>query len=1037
METQLTSSELSGVTNTELSKAWHILSLLLRISRPARPVELASRCNLFSASPDFVEYLCSIPISPLFLTSDLFVTPSLVAFAAFGNFLSNFNLIAAFLPPIGFGFRGRKRMWEEVVLTYHRRRKRPKLDFECLPVAKKRVFLHTADGDEEDRIVLALPDRIQTACAKVNFHTDDGMCSRINTQPGETSVMAVDSGNLNELMVRTSLLINSKPVEDESKKDTDMFVNRKEHKYVYTPEYHHGFFSPERFLHVHNSIAAEKIMAFRPHSEPSLLTNVTENSSVLREAPMDRTNSTGRININTLSCLEVDEQIRISPVEAENVHALEVDEQIRISPVETENVHACKTTNVRTVERIVEGREEQLTDCCIFCLPTNSAEVDVQPKDDVKRMSRCDDMMPSLHREKTTVHMESQAMLSAAVLSAGERQLTDPTAKLKAVQKDALNPRTGVYHRTPEKSKAIGAITEQQQRRRNKNPIFAKQMLKQNCDRNMYTKENRGNSKEKRDKSLSHTLNNQLEPKALPNFESFAVEEEEGSGGYGTVYRVQRKNDGVTFAIKCPHANANRHHVHNELKMLERFGGKNFIIKYEGSFKSGNSDCIVLEHVKHDRPEVLKREIDVFQLRWYGYCMFRALAGLHRQGIVHRDVKPGNFLFSRKVNKGYLIDFNLAMDLHHKYGTSDKSKLGYDMSFDHVPVPRPKSLLSAKSTKLLTANSLEAVNQEARKGPRSRVLPNNLKKKAVDQKEILTNLSNRNMVKSQGADGSGITSAKDATSARTPSAERFREPMPCQGRKELISLVQEALQAPNHEAVSRPTSKRKRVAAPPGKVDRKFVYLTPMPLHCTGIAVAGAGLLTNKGDGKNKKEGPCVGTKGFRAPEVLFRSQFQGPKVDIWSAGVTLLYLMVGRTPFVGDPEQNIKDIAKLKGSEDLWEVAKLHNRESSFPTELFDIQSLPSMKLREWCEQNSKRPDFLKTIPRPLFDLVDKCLTVNPRSRISAEEALNHEFFAPCHEGLRKQRLLRQGLSSDSGTSHLLQSQTFEASHEQLQSAS
>ncbi|KAK9273516.1 hypothetical protein L1049_018326 [Liquidambar formosana] len=100
---------------------------------------------------------------------------------------------------------------------------------------------------------------------------------------------------------------------------------------------------------------------------------------------------------------------------------------------------------------------------------------------------------------------------------------------------------------------------------------------------------------------------------------------------------------------------------------------------------------------------------------------------------------------------------------------------------------------------------------------------------------------------------------------------------------------------------------------------------------------------------------------------------------------------MVGRTPFVGDPEQNIKDIAKLRGSEDLWEVAKLHDRESSFPVELFDIKYLPSVELQNWCKINTKRPDFFKLIPRSLFDLVDKCLTVNPRQRISAEEALRH----------------------------------------------
>lgn len=39
------------------------------------------------------------------------------------------------------------------------------------------------------------------------------------------------------------------------------------------------------------------------------------------------------------------------------------------------------------------------------------------------------------------------------------------------------------------------------------------------------------------------------------------------------------------------------------------------------------------------------------------YCFYSA----NVKGVVHRDVKPGNFLFSRKSREGYLIDFNLAM----------------------------------------------------------------------------------------------------------------------------------------------------------------------------------------------------------------------------------------------------------------------------------------------------------------------------------------------------------------------------------------
>ncbi|KAL2626292.1 hypothetical protein AAZV13_07G103100 [Glycine max] len=570
------------------------------------------------------------------------------------------------------------------------------------------------------------------------------------------------------------------------------------------------------------------------------------------------------------------------------------------------------------------------------------------------------------------------------------KRLLKSSSILKGGQKNDLHPKSQILKESLASNK-FGNVPKNVDQCRNDQKLTAR---KQNRNENM---------------AGIIATTTKVEKRAYPSFEAFTIEEEEGSGGYGTVYRAQRTTDGKRVAIKCPHSNAHKNHVNNERNMLERFGGKNYIIRYEGSLKNGNSDCFVLEHVDHDRPEVLKKEIDIVQLQWYGYCMFRALYCLHKEGVVHRDVKPGNFLYSRKLSKGYLIDFNLAMDLKQKHNVGSKSKPSLDASSNVIsfssgsaPLVRDKNLGGSKS---LPSNKRALADYK-----NYSELNRNAKEKAYTvHLKNCPDKAGGSFLRAQGTDGSGITSAKDA-STRTASAERLREPLPSHGRKELISLVN-TMKCANSSTIG-PSSQRKRVTAPSSKADDNIFYITPMPLHSSTV---GGGLLRSKGDGK-KKEGSCVGTKGFRAPEVLLRSQHQGHKIDIWSAGVTLLYLVIGKTPFTGDPEQNIKEIVKLRGSEEFWEVAKLHDRELSFPVELLNDRYLQSWDLEGWCKVHTKRPEFLEQIPKSLFDLIDKCLTVNPRNRLSAEDVLRHEFFDSVNESLRKKRMIHRhrALGSD-----------------------
>ncbi|KVH91982.1 Protein kinase, catalytic domain-containing protein [Cynara cardunculus var. scolymus] len=945
-------TELS-IANTELeNRAWSLFAILLSIGHPVPPIHLASRCTSFDASLEFVEFVCSMPDSPLSLTIDGLVTVSSGVCIGLKRFLWNSTLGLKILAPRGIktGECWRKRASEDVEITYYRKRRR---------------LCPNGATEKADQTDLAMPFRISNACGKVYIHVDDDTVRSVIMKASNQSVGISNDSRPDKVTVKMPSLINfnARPLnygskgKHEGEREMGTLLSMKEHgsknnflgndSYIRFPSPSKTISGGDYFQYQSSShltassivriedIKGEKCSLSKKCSTScqtddnkkvlSLVNAwIDERSSrannnslerhrlvegregkyildsashrgyfeILSNNPVcgDKIPESNSGNRNNLSCNDM------TPCSGsgEKAFCQEVGKQSKVTPRDNEKLKSTKEADID------DFKKEDKSICGSGELPCSQhGEGDAENLSLSKEMACKDDYKKknSIRGKHTSLATELNLMTSTRELNSLERKhLPESYVELEVDPKDEKTYTVRTVSITTNKGIDIGAHIEQKDGREGKRSVFVKQKSKPTCDQKMHTLEKWERLKENKEKPTSIYVKDHSEPKVLPVFDSYIVEEEEGSGGYGTVYKARRKKDGTTFAIKYPHANANRHHVLNELKMLERFGGKQFVIKYEGSFKSGNSHCIVLQHFAHDRPEILKREIDVYQLQWYGYCLFRALASLHKQGVVHRDVKPGNFLYSCKAAKGYLIDFNLATDLHQKFGSTEKSKSYHAASFGLVPPSHLQPLPPNKSRKYTSSKALEAGAHS-----KSLLLHKNLKRKA-DQLKDHKDMNMQSVMKSQG-------------------------------------------------------------------------------------------------EGKQRKEGPCVGTKGFRAPEVLFKSTHQGPKVDIWSAGVTLLYFIIGRTPFVGDPDQNIKEIAKLRGSEDLWE-------------ELFQIQSLPSTELHEWCKQNTRRPDFLEVIPRSLIDLVDKCLMVNPRSRISAEDALRHDFFLPCIRNLEKHRLLRQKLS-------------------------
>lgn len=137
-----------------------------------------------------------------------------------------------------------------------------------------------------------------------------------------------------------------------------------------------------------------------------------------------------------------------------------------------------------------------------------------------------------------------------------------------------------------------------------------------------------------------------------------------------------------------------------------------------------------------------------------------------------------------------------------------------------------------------------------------------------------------------------------------------------------------------------------------------------------------------------------AGTAGYRAPEILLKYQQQNTSVDIWSAGVILISILSGCYPFFKSSTDmgHLVQITTLLGSQSLRNAARaLDTRFTSNPE--FVAYNLEKLCI-ELRKHKCQRPPCESCIPSSAYELLERCLDPNPRTRITADEALQLAYF-------------------------------------------
>lgn len=436
----------------------------------------------------------------------------------------------------------------------------------------------------------------------------------------------------------------------------------------------------------------------------------------------------------------------------------------------------------------------------------------------------------------------------------------------------------------------------------------------------------------------------------------FILEGKIGEGTFSHVYKARLKSDPTKeFAIKFLIPTSHPVRIANELKCLKDVGGSCNVVEVKMCLMHNGHVAIVMPYFPHEKFQDFVSEMTVTEVQEYMTQLLIALQRVHSFNIIHRDVKPSNFLYSREPKRFSLVDFGLAQRLCDLPKSPEPKKV--------VPVIKQVVFLPPGQT-LAARKRPRTLDQENQTVPAAKrqCLP------VVHLGPPLHAINVHNLVK--------------VVAATTPLTAALDLAKPVLKVAPLLKVA--------------PVLKVASVAPTPPPVQRG---------KTKGCNCFGKNEICNICLSRPAEVAPRAGTPGFRAPEVLMKYRGQTTAVDIWAAGVMMLCMLSGRYPFFRSQDDltALAEIICVLGSQPVQLAAERMGKRLTLS------HLKPALDLKTLCERlrgipagvglESPGTDFRYHeswlhVPDSAYDLLSKLLDPDPSSRITAEDALKHDFL-------------------------------------------